>query len=64
MDDSARAGFNIDTKKNVGEDLVQYIGPWRVNNETVKPCWNKPAQGKFKFKIQLIVYEIYHFLPE
>ncbi|KAL8149436.1 protein MANNAN SYNTHESIS-RELATED 2-like [Apium graveolens] len=42
----AGAGVNIYTKNNLGEDTIQYIGPWRVNNETVKPCWNKPAQEK------------------
>lgn len=43
---SASAGSNIVKKNNLGEDLIPYIGPWRVNNETVKPCWNKPAQER------------------
>lgn len=43
---SASAGSNIGTKSNLGQDLIPYIGPWRINNEIVKPCWNKPSQER------------------
>ncbi|KAK1399783.1 hypothetical protein POM88_009646 [Heracleum sosnowskyi] len=55
---SASAVSNIDTKKNLGEDLIPYIGPWRVNNETVKPCWIKPAQESWNQQKGYILFSL------
>ncbi|KAK1399452.1 Protein MANNAN SYNTHESIS-RELATED 1 [Heracleum sosnowskyi] len=55
---SASAVSNIDTQKNWGEDLIPYIGPWRVNNETVKPCWIKPAQESWNQQKGYILFSL------